>query len=77
MIQFEVVKDEVLQQIKTFCQVSEEQTKSMEKFISLLLQENKNFNFIGKSTVDNVLTLNEEFACHNYPFRFVLHLSIS
>jgi 16S rRNA (guanine527-N7)-methyltransferase len=47
-------KNNILDQIQTFYPLSESQIKNLEDFISLLLQKNDEFNFIGKSTVENV-----------------------
>lgn len=53
LMQFEIQKKSVLEEIKKFHEVSDSQIKNLENFISLLLQENQKFNFIGKSTIDN------------------------
>jgi 16S rRNA (guanine527-N7)-methyltransferase len=53
-MQLEIKKDATLAEIKKFSTLSANQIKSLEDFVILLLQENDKFNFIGKSTVDNV-----------------------
>lgn len=53
-MQLEIKKDTTLAEIKKFYTLSANQIKSLEDFVILLLQENDKFNFIGKSTVDNV-----------------------
>ncbi len=50
----EIKKDAALAEIRKFSTLSANQIKSLEDFVILLLQENDKFNFIGKSTVDNV-----------------------
>lgn len=49
-----MTKEEALNEIRKFCDLDEEKIKALEGFISLLLQENQNFNFIGKSTIDDI-----------------------
>lgn len=51
---FEDKKNISLEKIRNFHQLSKEQIIKLEKFISFLLQENNNFNFIGKSTIDDL-----------------------
>jgi 16S rRNA (guanine527-N7)-methyltransferase len=41
-------------QIKNFLQLTSNQEKSLEEFVTILLNRNQNFNFIGKSTIDDV-----------------------
>jgi 16S rRNA (guanine527-N7)-methyltransferase len=53
-MQLEIKKDAALSEIKKFCAVNNLQTKSLEDFVLLLLQENEKFNFIGKSTIENI-----------------------
>ncbi len=53
-MQLEIKKDAALAEIKKFSTLSQSQIKALEDFVILLLQENNKFNFIGKSTVDNV-----------------------
>lgn len=53
-MQLEIKQDAALAEIRKFCTVSPAQIKSLEDFVLLLLQENEKFNFIGKSTVENV-----------------------
>ena len=47
-------KDSVFNKIQTFCDLSETQKEHLENFIEMLLVENENFNFIGKSTIGNI-----------------------
>ncbi len=53
-MQFEITKNTALNQIKKFSDLSESQIKNLEDFVLLLLAENDNFNFIGKSTIENL-----------------------
>jgi 16S rRNA (guanine527-N7)-methyltransferase len=53
-MQLEIKKNAALSQIRKFCDLKDSQIKSLEDFVILLLQENEKFNFIGKSTVENV-----------------------
>ncbi|NBV07306.1 MAG: 16S rRNA (guanine(527)-N(7))-methyltransferase RsmG [Proteobacteria bacterium] len=53
-MQLEIKKDAALAEIRKFSSLSSTQIKNLEDFVLLLLQENGQFNFIGKSTVDNV-----------------------
>ncbi len=53
-MQFELKKNLALNQIKKFCDLSDTQIKNLEDFVLLLLAENDNFNFIGKSTIENL-----------------------
>jgi len=41
-------------QIKKFFQLTLDQEKNLEEFVKILLNRNQNFNFIGKSTIDDV-----------------------
>ncbi len=50
----ETKKAAALEQIRKFQSINEAQEKALEDLVLLLLQENEKFNFIGKSTVDNV-----------------------
>ena len=47
-------KNQVLAQIKTICSLSKQQEQSLSKYVEEILQQNKNFNFIGKSTIHNI-----------------------
>ncbi|OFW81280.1 MAG: 16S rRNA (guanine(527)-N(7))-methyltransferase RsmG [Alphaproteobacteria bacterium RIFCSPLOWO2_01_FULL_40_26] len=40
--------------MKKFCELKNSQEKNLEDFVIALLQENQNFNFIGKSTIENI-----------------------
>ena len=53
-MQLEIKKNAALNEIKKFCPLSAAQIKNIEDFVLLLLQENQNFNFIGKSTIENI-----------------------
>lgn len=53
-MQFEIKKAAAVAEIKKFYPVTETQVKNLEDFVALLLAENDNFNFIGKSTVENI-----------------------
>ncbi len=53
-MQLELKKAAALEQIRKFYNVTQEQEKALEDFVSLLLEQNDKFNFIGKSTVENV-----------------------
>ncbi len=50
----ETKKNNALEQIKNFCQISPEQEENLSNFIASLLQKNDEFNFIGKSTIENI-----------------------
>lgn len=51
---FENKKNEAFAEIKKFHDLTDAQKRSLEDFVVLLLQENQNFNFIGKSTIENL-----------------------
>lgn len=50
----EAKKIEALNQIKNFHHLNDQEIKALEDFVLLLLQENQKFNFIGKSTIDDI-----------------------
>lgn len=50
----ETKKNQALAEIKKFCDLQDAQIQHLENFVAALLQENQKFNFIGKSTVDDV-----------------------
>lgn len=50
----EIKKNLALNEIKKFCDLNNSQITSLEDFVLLLLQENQNFNFIGKSTIEEL-----------------------
>lgn len=50
----EIKKTDTLKQITQFHTITKSQIKSLEDFVILLLQENHQFNFIGKSTVTDI-----------------------
>jgi len=53
-MKLEASKSKALEQIRKFCTISDTQEKNLEDFIVSLLQKNDEFNFIGRSTTDNV-----------------------
>jgi 16S rRNA (guanine527-N7)-methyltransferase len=53
-MQIEIKKNATFNEIRKFCELNSSQTKSLEDFVLLLLQENHKFNFIGKSTIDDL-----------------------
>lgn len=53
-MQFEISKAAAFKEIKKFSSLDNLQIKSLEDFVLLLLAENDNFNFIGKSTIENL-----------------------
>ncbi len=53
-MQLELKKTAALEQIRKFSTISTAQEKSLEAFVSLLLEQNDQFNFIGKSTIENI-----------------------
>jgi len=53
-MQLEIKKAAALDEIKKFSALTATQIKNLEDFVLLLLAENDNFNFIGKSTVENI-----------------------
>lgn len=53
-MQLEIKKNAALSEIRKFCALDNVQIKNLEDFVILLLQENNQFNFIGKSTLENI-----------------------
>lgn len=53
-MQAEIEKNSVFNKIRTFCDLNKTQEKNLEDFVLMLLAENQKFNFIGKSTIDNI-----------------------
>jgi 16S rRNA (guanine527-N7)-methyltransferase len=53
-MELEIKKNAAFNEIKKFHQPTETQIKNLEDFVLLLLQENQNFNFIGKSTIEDL-----------------------
>ena len=53
-MQLEIKKADALEEIRKFFPLNDTQIKNLEDFVALLLQENDNFNFIGKSTIENI-----------------------
>ena len=45
-------KEKIFEEINNFFMLNSEQKMCLEDYVSKLLQENENFNFIGKSTID-------------------------
>jgi 16S rRNA (guanine527-N7)-methyltransferase len=54
MSNIESQKNSCFLEIKKFFQLTSSQEKSLEEFVAILLNRNQNFNFIGKSTIDDV-----------------------
>lgn len=54
MLSFETKKNAAFAQIKKFCDLNQVRISNIEEFVLLLLQENNNFNFIGKSTIADI-----------------------
>ncbi|MBU6140605.1 MAG: 16S rRNA (guanine(527)-N(7))-methyltransferase RsmG [Proteobacteria bacterium] len=50
-MQIEQKKNSALNEVRKFCDLSSSQEKSLEDYVLSILQENQNFNFIGKSTI--------------------------
>jgi 16S rRNA (guanine527-N7)-methyltransferase len=53
-MQLELKKSAALNEIRKFFPITNIQIKNLEDFVLLLLRENQSFNFIGKSTVNDV-----------------------
>ncbi len=53
-MQLEIKKNAALNEIRKFCPLTNIQIKNLEDFVLLLLSENQNFNFIGKSTIIDI-----------------------
>ena len=53
-MQLEQKKTAALDEIRKFSPLDDSQIKNLEGFVDLLLNENDNFNFIGKSTIENI-----------------------
>lgn len=51
---FEIKKNKIINNIKDFTDISDLQIKNLEDFVTLLLQQNQQYNLIGKSTIDDV-----------------------
>lgn len=47
-------KTAALNDIKAFHALNEDQISKLESFVAILLKENQQFNFIGKSTIDDI-----------------------
>jgi len=53
-MKFETEKNRIIKEIKNFTNLSELQIRALEDYVILLLQENQNYNFIGKSTIEDI-----------------------
>jgi 16S rRNA (guanine527-N7)-methyltransferase len=53
-MQAEIEKNSVFNKIKKFSNLNKTQEKNLEDFVLMLLAENQKFNFIGKSTINNI-----------------------
>lgn len=53
-MKLEQKKAAALNEIRKFSPLDDSQIKNLEDFVELLLNENDNFNFIGKSTIENI-----------------------
>jgi 16S rRNA (guanine527-N7)-methyltransferase len=53
-MQLEIRKNAALNEIRKFCDLKPAQIKNLEDYVVLVLQENEKFNFIGKSTIENI-----------------------
>lgn len=51
---FEIKKDLTFATIRKFSELNQIKQKKLEDFVLELLQENQKFNFIGKSTIENI-----------------------
>ena len=47
-------KNQVLAELKKICPLNNYQEQSLSKYVEAILQENQNFNFIGKSTISDI-----------------------
>lgn len=50
-MQIEQKKNSAFNEIRKFCELKSAQEKNLEDYVLAILQENQNFNFIGKSTI--------------------------
>jgi len=50
-MQIELKKNSAFNEIRKFCELKPAQEKNLEDYVLSILQENHNFNFIGKSTI--------------------------
>ncbi|MBM3590326.1 MAG: 16S rRNA (guanine(527)-N(7))-methyltransferase RsmG [Alphaproteobacteria bacterium] len=53
-MQIEIEKNQIFKQIQNFYPLEIAQQRLLESFVLSILQENQKFNFIGKSTVDEI-----------------------
>jgi 16S rRNA (guanine527-N7)-methyltransferase len=53
-MKLEIKKNNALSQIKNFCDLSKATISNLEELVLLLLKENENYNFIGKSTIEDI-----------------------
>jgi len=47
-------KEKIFAEIENFLALNPEQKKALDAYVSMLLQENEKYNFIGKSTIDQI-----------------------
>ncbi len=53
-MQIELKKNSCLNAIRKFCEIKPSQERNLEDFVLEVLKQNQNFNFIGKSTIENI-----------------------
>ncbi len=53
-MQKELEKNIVINKIKELYQITNDQISSLEKFVNSILQQNLKYNFIGRSTIDDI-----------------------
>jgi 16S rRNA (guanine527-N7)-methyltransferase len=53
-MKLEIKKNNILAQIKNFCDLQKSSIINLEDFVLLLLKENQNYNLIGKSTIEDI-----------------------
>lgn len=53
-MKLEIKKNNILAQIKNFCDLEKSKINNLEEFVLLLLKENLKYNLIGKSTIEDV-----------------------
>jgi 16S rRNA (guanine527-N7)-methyltransferase len=53
-MKLEIKKNNILAQIKNFCDLQKTSIHNLEEFALLLLKENQNYNLIGKSTIEDI-----------------------
>lgn len=50
----EIQKETILQEISKFITLQEQQKQQLQDYVLLLLKQNQNYNFIGKSTIPDI-----------------------